>query len=87
MVQHLHIDVARVVADALDEFEHGLLRAFELLAKPLAVKYQQTRDIEFGVDMARPCGNLGHHCRGVKGGEGANVEHFVEGGAVGHKCD
>ena len=32
----LSVDMAGVVADAFDEFEHRLLRTFELLAKTLA---------------------------------------------------
>ena len=86
VVDHFDIDVARVVADALDELEHRFLRAFELLAKALAVKDQQAGDVELRIHLARPSGNLGDHAQGLVGREGAHVKNLVQGGADFHRC-
>jgi hypothetical protein len=80
-MQDLHIDVAGVLPDALQQRQNLLLAAFKLLAKPHAVKHQQAGDVALCIGHAGLGGDVSHHAQRRFGRQGGDVKNFVQSSA------
>ena len=80
LVHHVDLHMARVLADACHGREHLLLRAFQLLAKALAVKHQQPGQATLCVGRAGMACNAGHSTDRRVWCQLADIQHFIQRG-------
>ena len=85
LVQDGDAGMARIAFDVRHQVPQHLLITLELLAKMLAVKYQQASDAPLPVGDARLAGNVGHHANGRLLGKRAAIKNFVKAGGVCHE--